>query len=108
MIGRSARARKFLHESGAFRQAHHSQPERHDADQTERNCDRGFCAVERAVCDFFPAIVPTANRDRQQYQRQPNVIQHFEPVAAVFGCDQRDSAQNHVIPSVSRGTPWHL
>src|SRR5207248_4686877 len=30
-------------------------------------------------------------------------IQHLEPVAAVFGCEQRDSAQNHVIPSVSRG-----
>src|SRR4029077_11097120 len=35
-----------------------------------------------------PAIVPTANRDRQQYQGEPNVIQHLEPVAAVSSRDQ--------------------
>ena len=86
MIGRHVRkktthywpqpARDSLHEAGAFRETHYAEPERHDPDQAKRDRNCGFRAVERAVRDIFEPIVPAADRDCEENEREPNVVEH--------------------------------
>ena len=73
---RTQTVRDSLHQSRALSQAHHAQPQCHDADQTERDGNRRFGAVERALGHVFQAIVPAANCDREQNEGEPNVIEH--------------------------------
>ena len=65
-----------LHETGALSQTHHAQPQRHDSPQTERDRDRGLRAIERTAGYILKPIIPAANCDREQHQREPDVIQH--------------------------------
>jgi hypothetical protein len=86
MLGRNIRkkpahngtqtARDPLNKAGPFGQTHHSQPQCHDPDEPQRNRDGGFRAIERALGYLFKPIVPAANRNREQHQRKPDVIQH--------------------------------
>lgn len=69
-------SRDPLHEPRALRQSHHAQPQGHDSDQTQRDGDGRLCAIERAFGHFFEPVIPTADCDRQQNEREPDVIQH--------------------------------
>ena len=55
-------------------------PKRHDADQSERDRDRCLRAVESAIGDILEMVVPAADRDREQNEREPDVIQHAHVV----------------------------
>lgn len=74
MIGRNPR--DALHQARSFGQAHHAQPKRHHSDQPERDGHRGLRAIESACCYFIQPIIPAANRNRQDEEREPDVIQH--------------------------------
>jgi hypothetical protein len=58
-------ARDPLHQPGPLRQTHYAQPQRHDADQPQRDRNCCFRAIERAAGHIFQAIVPAANCDRE-------------------------------------------
>ena len=66
---RAQAARDPLHKTGPFRQAHHPQPERHHADQPERDGHSRLRSVERARGHLGETIVPPANGDRQKDER---------------------------------------
>ena len=61
-------ARQFLDQAGPLRQSHHAQPERHDADQAERDRDRGFRAVESAIGHLFQ-LTGQRRRSRPRAER---------------------------------------
>ena len=69
-------ARDSLHESCALGQAHHAEPERHDPDQSQRDRDRRLRTIEGAHGHIFQAIIPAADCDREQNEREPDVIEH--------------------------------
>ena len=73
---RTQRPRDPLHDTGALGQTHHAEPKRHDPDQPERDRDRRLRAVERAAGHLFQPVVPAADHDRANDQRQPDVIEH--------------------------------
>src|ERR1043166_2370353 len=68
--------RDALDEAGALRQAHYAKPKRHHSDQTKSDRYRGFRALKRAGGDLIQSIVPAANRDRQNNEGEPDVVQH--------------------------------
>ena len=84
MIGRNFRKQSLqqrpqtesdaLHQPGALSQTHQAQPQRHDPDQTQRDCHCRLRAIERAAGYILEPIIPAANRDREQNQREPNLI----------------------------------
>ena len=94
MIGRNFRKQSLqqrpqtesdaLHQPGALSQTHQAQPQRHDPDQTERDRHRCLRAIERAAGYILEPIIPAANRDREQHQREPDVIQHSNVLAAAI------------------------
>ena len=69
-------ARDVLHEAGPFREAHHTEPKRHDPDQAERDRNRSLRSVERAGGHLIQSVIPPANRDRKEHEGEPDVIQH--------------------------------
>jgi succinate-acetate transporter protein len=73
---RSQSVSDSLDQSGALGQSHHSEPQRHDSPESDRDRDRRLRAIERATGRVLQPIIPTANCDREQDQGEPNVIQH--------------------------------
>jgi hypothetical protein len=75
--------RNSLNQPRALRQSHNAEPKRHHSPQTERDRHRRLRAIERAAGYIFQAIVPATDRDRQQHQREPNIIQHGNVLATL-------------------------
>ena len=98
MIGRNFRKQSLqqrpqtesdaLHKARALGQTHQAQPERHDPDQTQRDCHCRLRAVECAAGYILEPIIPAANRNREQNQREPDVIQHACFLTAAIAPDQ--------------------
>jgi hypothetical protein len=88
MIGRNFRKQSLqqrpqtesdaLHQPGALSQTHQAQPQRHDPDQTQRDCHCRLRAIERAAGYILEPIIPATDRDRKQHQCEPNIIQHAD------------------------------
>jgi hypothetical protein len=55
-------------------QTHHAEPESHDADQPEREGNGSLRAIESASRHFAEAVVPAADRDREDNEREPDVV----------------------------------
>jgi len=75
MIGRKPAAMRCTRPARSAK-AHHAEPKRHHSDQAERNRHRGFRAIESARCHLVQPIVPAADRDRQNNEGEPDVVQH--------------------------------
>ncbi len=73
---RAQTARDPLHQPGSFGQTHNPEPHRHDSNQAECDHHGGFRALDRAVGHVVQAVVPTADDDGANDQRQPDVIEH--------------------------------
>ena len=83
---RAQTARDPLYKACTLGQAHHAQPQRHDTDQTQCDGDGRLGAIECAFGQIFQTIVPAADRNREQNQRKPNVVQHADVVTGRADC----------------------
>ncbi|MFN2475221.1 MAG: hypothetical protein ABR526_02630 [Chthoniobacterales bacterium] len=74
MVTRPQAAGDLLHQPRFLSQSHHAEPHRHHADETKRNCHGRLRAIERAIRNLAQLVIPPANRDGEQDEREPDVV----------------------------------
>ena len=63
-------------QAGRFGDPHHSEPERHDAHETDRDLHGGGRRLHRAFGDGIDGSVEGRNDNRDGHQAEPDVIEH--------------------------------
>ena len=64
------------HEPGRFRDAHHAEPQRHDADEPNRDLHRACRRFDGATRDPLSGPVDGCHDERNRHETEPDVIQH--------------------------------
>ena len=78
---RPQRAPEEFHQSRGFGHAHHSQPQRHDSDEPDRDLHRSGRRFHSALGYFLRRAVDSRYDERDRHQPKPDVIQHAVMVA---------------------------
>lgn len=63
-------------EAGGFGDAHHAEPERHDADQTDGNLHCGLRGIDCPFRDRIGSSVERGDHERDRHQAEPDVVEH--------------------------------
>jgi Fe-S cluster assembly ATPase SufC len=56
--------------------SHDSEPQRHHADEANRNLDGSGCRIDRSFRDGFGGAVERRDHERHRHQAEPDVVEH--------------------------------
>ena len=80
------RARELLHQAGLLRDAHQTQPQRHHADQADRQRYALRCAFERALADCLHVAADRAHDRRADQQQHEDEVHASHSTRASAVC----------------------